>query len=140
MNSSNQSISFGKLFVFGLLFLFALNLQGQKRKRDSVSYRIKHLISTNKFSTKDSTHLDLLANYSKYYRFINNDSLYTISNRVLKLSREINYKQGEIKALENIGLFYSDKGNYEKALQNYKKALIVARKIKDNQIRTGYHK
>ena len=133
MNSSNPPVSFGKLFVFGLLFFFAFNLQGQKRKRDSVAYRIKHLISTNKFSTKDSTHLDLLANYSKYYRFINNDSLYTISNRVLKLSREIDYKQGEIKALENIGLFYSDKGDYEKALHNYKTALEVARKIKDTK-------
>ncbi|WP_422859732.1 tetratricopeptide repeat-containing sensor histidine kinase [Flagellimonas sp. S174] len=133
MNILNLPNFLKKMCLFGVLLLFTFKLQAQKRKRDSVAYRIKHLVSTNKFSTKDSTHLDLLANYSKYYRFINQDSLYTISKRVLKLSRAIQYKGGEIKALENIGLFYSDKGDYEKALRNYEEALEVARKINDTE-------
>ena len=42
----------------------------------------------------------------------------------------INYRQGEIQALENIGLYYSDKGDYEKSLQHFQNALNISRKIK----------
>lgn len=108
-------------------------MNGQERKRDSISYRIKHLESTHKFNSKDSTHVDLLANYASYYRFLNKDSLLKISQKVLSLSNEIDYNLGKIKALENIGLFHSDQGSYEKAQDHFEKALALARKIKDTK-------
>ena len=130
----NKNLPYLKKIPFlGLLLLFVFQLHGQKNKRDSIAYRIKYLESTNKFNTKDSTHIDLLANYSSYYRFVNNDSLYTISERVLTLSKEIGYKLGEIKAHENIGLYFSDQGKYDKALHNFNIALAISRKIKDTK-------
>nr|WP_297914744.1 tetratricopeptide repeat-containing sensor histidine kinase [uncultured Allomuricauda sp.] len=124
---------FSKLGLVAILLVFSLPLQSQKGKRDSIAYRIKRLESTNQFNAKDSVHIDLLANLARHYRFINNDSLYKISKRVLSLSQDIGYKLGEVNALENIGRYHSDHGKYEKALVHFKKALQLSRKIGDTK-------
>ncbi|AWX45911.1 Tetratricopeptide repeat protein [Flagellimonas maritima] len=114
------------VLVFCALFLVA-NLQAQKNKKDSLTYRLRLLESTNQFDAKDSTHIKLLINLAQAYRFINKDSLYTISNRALDYSNEIGYNTGKIMAWEAMGCYYSDEGNTTESLQWFKKALTLAR-------------
>ncbi len=118
------------VLVLGMMILFTLPSLSQKSKRDSIAYRLKRLESTNRFNVQDTTHIDLLANLAREYRFINNDSLFNISKKVLHLSREIGYSLGEIKALEGLGNFYSDEGDQNKSLNYFKKALQIAQKVK----------
>ncbi|TAI48636.1 tetratricopeptide repeat-containing sensor histidine kinase [Flagellimonas allohymeniacidonis] len=118
-----------RVLVLGMMVLFTLPTISQKSKRDSIAYRLKRLESTNRFNVKDTTHIDLLANLAREYRFINNDSLYNISKKVLELSREIGYSLGEIKALEGLGNYYSDQGDQNKSLSYFKKALRIAKKV-----------
>ncbi len=120
--------------LFWMVILIVFPVLGQKDKRDSIAYRIQRLESANQFNPKDSTHIDLLVKLSKQYHFINNDSLFQISNRVLKISKAIGYKLGEIEALINIGLYYSDQGEYEKALSYLNKSLQLAREIKNTEL------
>nr|WP_299067604.1 tetratricopeptide repeat-containing sensor histidine kinase [uncultured Allomuricauda sp.] len=123
----------GKTILFFCVFLFALPSQGQQNKRDSLTFRLKRLETANKFNPKDTTHINLLADLAHVYRFINNDSLKNISQRALKFSRDIGFVHGEIKALENIGNYYSDEGNREKSKSIFKKALKLCKEIQDKK-------
>ncbi len=124
----------GILVVFLLL---TIQMSGQKDQMDSISYRIKRLESTNQFNVKDSTHLNLLVGLSGHYRYVNKDSLLNISKRVLNLSKNIGYKLGEIKSLQNIGLYYSDQGQHQTALSYFKNATKLAEKINDTETILG---
>ncbi|MBS9462119.1 tetratricopeptide repeat-containing sensor histidine kinase [Flagellimonas sp. 389] len=103
-------------------------LQSQKIKRDSIVYKLNRLQSSKQFNPQDTTYINLLSSLASTYRFINKDSLYVISKRVLKLSKDVNYTNGKIKALEAIGDFFSDEGNHKKSMAYFKKALHLARK------------
>lgn len=122
-----------KAVPIALSLIFALNIQAQKDKRDSIYYRLKRLESTNRFNPQDTTHINLLISLARSYRFINNDSLHSISERVLKLSKEIDFKHGKIKALQGLGNYHSDEGNRKKSMKLFKKALRLARSKDDKK-------
>ncbi len=123
----------GKVVMVFCFLFFVQSIQSQVNKRDSILYKIKRLESTNRFNPKDTTHIDLLANLASSYRFINNDSLFSISQRTLALSKAVNFDHGEINSLINLGRFYADEGNIEKSVQVLKKALKQARKTEDKE-------
>lgn len=132
-HSSNLQNLFGKTVMLFCVLLFALPTQGQQNKRDSLTFRLKRLEATNKFNPKDTTHINLLTDLAHVYRFINNDSLNAISQRALKFSKAAGYIHGEIKALENIGNYYSDEGNRQKSKTIFKKALQLCRVTLDQR-------
>lgn len=111
--------------------VFALPVQGQLSKRDSLTFRLKRLESTNRFDTKDTTHINLLIDLAYSYRFFNNDSLFTINNKALGFSKAMEFGHGEIRALENLGSYYSDQGKRKKSKPIFKKALRLAREMGD---------
>ncbi|WP_245625590.1 ATP-binding protein [Flagellimonas eckloniae] len=123
----------GKAIMLFCVLLFALPSQGQQNKRDSLTFRLKRLETANKFNPKDTTHINLLADLAHVYRFINNDSLKNISQRALKFSKAIGFVHGEIKALENIGNYYSDEGDREKSKFIFKKALKLCKETQDKK-------
>ncbi|WP_243414926.1 tetratricopeptide repeat-containing sensor histidine kinase [Flagellimonas aquimarina] len=130
MSQINHSFSLQNLLgtvvlIFCAMF-FTSSVEAQKNKRDSIAYRLKRLESTNRFNSKDTTHIKLLSNLASTYRYINNDSLYSISNRVLKLSEAVNFTYGKIRANEALGYYYSDKGDRQKSTILLKKALKLA--------------
>ena len=47
----------------------------------------------------------------------------------LKLSEKLNFKKEIANSLNNIGYFYSNRGESEKALQNYTRALKIQEEI-----------
>lgn len=123
----------GKVVVFFCALFFASSVEAQKDKRDSIAYRLKRLESTNRFNPKDTTHIKLLSNLASTYRYINNDSLYSISIRVLQLSEAVDFTYGKIRANESLGYYYSDKGDRQKSTTLLKKALKLAMNKRDKR-------
>lgn len=52
-------------------------------------------------------------------------------SRALELAREIGYRQGEVNALERLGILCSYQGDYLKAIDYLQEALLLAREIED---------
>ncbi len=137
MSQQNLTIPFKNLprkivVLFGVL-LFASHINAQRDNKDSVEFRLKRLESTNRFNPKDTTHIKLLSSLAFSYRFINNDSLRSISERVLKLSKAIDYVPGKIKALEALGSYYSDEGERTNSKDLFKRALKLAKEVGDKR-------
>lgn len=65
------------------------------------------------------------------YRYLDTDSLYSIGERVLNYSKDIDYAYGEIKGLDALGNYYYSKGNREKSMPLFKEALELAQEIEN---------
>ena len=117
-------------------YLLASSAYTQISKKDSLAYRLKRLETTNRLNSQDTTHIKLLIDLASSYRFINNDSLYSIAGRALKYSKEVNYGLGEVKALFALGGYYSDSGNRKKSMATLNRALHLAKEIdcKESQL------
>nr|WP_293162778.1 tetratricopeptide repeat-containing sensor histidine kinase [Allomuricauda sp.] len=87
--------------------------------------------STNRFNPKDTSHINLLSRLAFSYRYLDTDSLYSIGERVLKYSKDIDYAYGEIKGLDALGNYYYSKGNREKSMPLFKEALELAQEIEN---------
>lgn len=103
----------------------------QSSKRDSLAFKLQRLESTNRFNPKDTSHINLLSRLAFSYRYLDTDSLYSIGERVLKYSKDIDYAYGEIKGLDALGNYYYSKGNREKSMPLFKEALELAQEIEN---------
>ncbi|WP_422351307.1 tetratricopeptide repeat-containing sensor histidine kinase [Flagellimonas sp.] len=123
----------GKVVVWLFMSIIAFSSYAQSGERDSLVFRLKRLEITNRFNPKDTTHIKLLINLADSYRFFNNDSLYSINNRAMDYSKAIGYTHGEIRALENLGSFYSDQGNRKKSMPILQKAWQLSKNTGDKE-------
>ncbi|SHJ69699.1 tetratricopeptide repeat-containing sensor histidine kinase [Pseudozobellia thermophila] len=117
-----------------LLLLSNASLQAQKSNKDSLHIEIDKLRKTPGFSVKDTTYIDLLNELGKTQRFFSSDSLMTLSKLALKYSQSIDYKKGESHALMGMGGYYSDKGEHERAIDHYSKALDIGLSINNPEL------
>lgn len=109
---------------------FPINAQSLSQ-HDSLSYKLQRLESTDRFDPKDTTHINLLTRLAFSYRYLDTDSLYSIAERALKYSEDIDYTRGKIKALDALGNYYYNKGNRDKSMPMFEKALELATEIDD---------
>nr|WP_288931381.1 tetratricopeptide repeat-containing sensor histidine kinase [uncultured Allomuricauda sp.] len=109
---------------------FPVNAQSFSQ-HDSLSYKLQRLESTNRFNPKDTTHINLLTRLAFSYRYLDTDSLYSIAERALKYSKDIDYTHGKIRALDALGNYYYNKGNRDKSMPMFEKALELATEIDD---------
>jgi len=100
-------------------------------ERDSLALKLQRLESTNRFNPKDTTHINLLVDLAFSYQYLDSDSLYSIANRALGYSKEINYAHGTIRGLNALGTYHYNKGNREKSMPMLREALELAREIDD---------
>ncbi|MFS4492042.1 ATP-binding protein [Maribacter sp. 2308TA10-17] len=130
--SNGTAVYFSKL-VFFILFLSSLlypNLsRAQQNSRDSLIRLIQKTEAEKSFSKKDSTHINLLNDLGQNLRFYKADSLLRVAEQALNHSKSIQYTKGHIEALVNIGHYYSDKGNHDKAIKNYQNASKIANEL-----------
>ncbi|NAY91158.1 histidine kinase [Muricauda sp. JGD-17] len=133
MSQKQTSIRRNRWFrTIALVFIIVATIQpsnAQVSKQDSLVYRLKRLESTNRFNPKDTTHIKLLTNVAFSYRFVNNDSLLSISTRVLQYCKDIDYKRGEVKVLYALGSYYSDVGDRKKSMATLQKGLHLAQDL-----------
>ncbi|WP_431123808.1 tetratricopeptide repeat-containing sensor histidine kinase [Flagellimonas flava] len=123
----------GKVVVWLFLFIITFSSYAQSSERDSLAFRLKRLEITNRFNPKDTTHIKLLIKLADSYRFFNNDSLYSINNRAMDYSKAIGHSHGEIRALENLGSYYSDQGNRKKSMPILQKAWQLSKNTGDKE-------
>ncbi len=120
---------FRAISLLTAIFIASLSGNAQVSKKDSLIYKLKRLESTDRFNPQDTTHIKLLINVASSYRFVNNDSVHSISQRVLKYCKAIGYERGKVKVLYALGNYYSDIGDRKKSMATLKEGLELARQI-----------
>ncbi|NNJ88797.1 MAG: tetratricopeptide repeat protein [Eudoraea sp.] len=108
-----------------------LPANAQHEKRDEIQGLIENLRNSENFEDTDPVHIDLLNDLGKELRFYAVDSLLILSKEALKLSQKAEYELGQSKSYLGMGNYYSDKGTRVAAINNYTKALILAKNSED---------
>ncbi len=121
------------LFLLWIAISFTPVL-AQKSTRDSLLHKIKSLEKARGFYQKDTIYIDLLNSLALKYRYYNSDSLLLLSKNALKLSERANYSKGKCMALLELGAFFSDQGNSEKAIRYFTSALNEASSTNNNKL------
>jgi len=111
-----------------VLFLQFGSVQAQYHSRDSLEKRIVQIKRAKNFSAKDTVYIDLLNALGRELRFFKSDSLFLLSQEAIGHSQAINYSNGHCRALLGLGDYYSDKGDFKRAIENYGQALVLAEK------------
>jgi len=78
--------------------------------------------SQRKGNTKDSTEVKRLNNLFKIQYKSQPAKSFEYANTALEISKRINFLQGEAEAYNNLGVYYKQKGDYDKALQYFKQS------------------
>lgn len=110
-----------KYFLLILIFHFAVMLNGQKQKADSVSL----LLAVEKLDTNKVTFMWQKASYQYNYA---PDSAILIAQQALILSRQIKYEEGESRSLGQMANGFLSIGNYTRALEFYIQKLQLEEK------------
>ncbi len=115
--------------------LFFVNIShGQQNVRDSLVRLLQKTEANISFNEKDSVHVNLLNQLGENLRFYKADSLLIVAEQAHNQSIAIDYTIGHIEALGNIGDYYSDKGNHQKAIHNYQAALKIAKEKEETAL------
>src|SRR5688572_7957490 len=59
----------------------------------------------------------------------NSDTILVLAEEAIALSQTIGFTRGEADGYNNIGLWFNQKGNYPKALQNYLKSIQLSESV-----------
>ncbi|WP_159447547.1 ATP-binding protein [Maribacter arcticus] len=87
---------------------------------DSIQFykkKIIELTSSSNFSENNITYIDFLNELSYRLRYTELDSMESLSKKALQLSKNFNYKKGELEALTNFSAFHLYGGNTVKAIE-----------------------
>lgn len=120
-----------KACIFPLLFLLLGigSSNAQLSEKEAIKERIASIKSKNTDYRKDSTYIDQLIKLGSHLRFYKADSLKILAQKALDLSKASNYIKGESEALIRLGDYYSDKGDFDNAVDYYTQGLRNARVI-----------
>ncbi len=112
-----------------LLFLIGIHAMAQESKARELEAKIEEARKRPDFKVTDALYIDLLNNLAKELRFYNSDRVLKLSENALKYSKQAEYLKGQSLAYLRQGDYYSDKGERVTAINNYTKALILAKNI-----------
>jgi serine phosphatase RsbU (regulator of sigma subunit)/Tfp pilus assembly protein PilF len=105
-------------YILLTLFLYTTTLFSHAY----ASNRLDSLQGIYSASKTDIERTDALINLYHYYNSINSDSALYFANSAFDLSEKIDYHEGKIKSMTNIGSVYFYKGEYGNALKCYLKS------------------
>lgn len=89
--------------------------------------------SQRKGNTKDSIEVTRLNNLFKVQYKSKPAESFEYANTALEISKRINFLQGEATAYNNLGVYYKQKGDYDKALRNYKLSFNLYDSLDDKE-------
>ena len=112
-----------------------ISATSQENKRESLLAKIAKLEKSSHTFATDTTYINLLIKLGKEYRFIKADSLLKLSVKAASLSESVGYIEGMSSAFNNVGDYYSDKGNSENAISYYKRTLKLADSIQHTKLK-----
>ncbi len=112
-----------KVITILISILFILQVaNSQEKELDS----IRKLVDT--YTKRDSTRVHLLNQLTKYYTLRDISKSEVLLQEAIEISKEINYVQGLGNSFTNYSIFYTQSGNYDKALIY----ALKAKKIQDH--------
>lgn len=114
-------------WFISFLFFCGLNW-AQEPSTTKLRNKIEVLKRQKKDFHKDTTYIGLLNDLSIKLRFTNPDSLLFLATEAHDLSTNLGFIKGEMEALQNLGCYYSDKGQHKTAIENYENALKFPQK------------
>ena len=109
------------IFIF-MCCVFILKSQ-ELYNKDSLGNQI---FSLENSTSKVDKMLDLLSNNKIS---INNEDALEIATYALKVSKDVNYRKGEIRSLEKLGSVYYRLNNFIKSTSYFKESLAISKKI-----------
>lgn len=125
-------------FLSGLLLLLVITPQGQaygqKSKRKELLTEIRMLERASGSGSRDTTYVDLLNKLAGELRYYSADSLYLLARKALKISEGFEYTKGKSVANMRIADYHSDRGDSDKAIEYYRKGLVLATEIGDDEL------
>jgi tetratricopeptide (TPR) repeat protein len=111
------------------LFLFIVTLL-------SGSYAISQTIQTYNIDSLKQVLLTDLSDTSRIWalnnlgrNILNTDTTLLLAEEAIALSNKINFPRGEAEAYNNIAYWFTQKGNYPKALENFLKAIQLSERV-----------
>jgi signal transduction histidine kinase len=107
-----------------LSFIFCNSTKAQNNVIDS--------LKLNLFNSADTIKAKILSDLCWEYRNISLDSSLYYGNKAIKFSRKINYKRQLAQSLNDLGIIYTDKAEFEKALALYNESLNIRKLLKDS--------
>lgn len=116
-------------YLLSLLFLICI-FHKPSSSQNTVIDSLRSKIATMK---DDSSKVNLLAQVSKYYRYLNSDSAIYYANEGLKISLKINSLPGEALCLHNLSVSYWVQENYSYSINYCLKALQIHEQLNDKK-------
>jgi class 3 adenylate cyclase/uncharacterized protein HemY len=80
-------------------------------------------------SAKDTARVNILNKLSKEFEFRDPDKSYQYAEEAVRLSEEIDYKEGLAYGYMNIGNYYTEQGAYDNAIKYFEHSLEVYKKL-----------
>ncbi|WP_229732455.1 tetratricopeptide repeat-containing sensor histidine kinase [Muriicola marianensis] len=117
-----------------LVMLSGVQSEAQETRADELNARIKKQKSRANFSVTDTVYIDLLNELAREIRFYDTDSLLNLSKRALEYSKKAEYARGQSVAYLRQGDYFSDKGERDAAINNFTKALVLAKNLDDSAL------
>jgi tetratricopeptide (TPR) repeat protein len=112
-----------KSLIFFALAVIATDLYAQT----ILSYNIDSLRKVLLTDLADTSRIWALNNLGR--NIVNTDTTLMLAEQAIMLARKIGFTKGEAEAYNNVGYWFTQKGNYPRALQNYLKAIQVAESV-----------
>lgn len=128
LNSQLQKYMCTRFVLILVICLKSFNLWAQTTENNSLKQRIE-LLQANENYQKDTVYIDLLYALGKEISVYNLDSLSLLAKESIVLSQAINYVKGETQGLINMGSYYSEIGDHDKAINYFSKAISKAKSV-----------
>ena len=109
------------LILFLLLIFYST---GQSRVTDSLLVSLRN--------SENEERVDILCDLCWEFRFLNSDTAAMFGKRALNLAEDLNYNKGKAQSLNDLGIIYLDKGDYNKALEFFNNSLSIRIQLKDS--------
>ncbi|MBK9526079.1 MAG: tetratricopeptide repeat-containing sensor histidine kinase [Bacteroidetes bacterium] len=131
---------FKHFYLFFLLNIFSLSLIAQDQVYiDSLENELKHCeafrleMGEEAGKVKDTLEADILRNIGAEYVYVDPEKAIGYFTKSLALSTKANYKKGIASAHKNLGVCYTNIGDYPSGLTHHFSALEINKQLKDSK-------
>ena len=109
-----------KIFLAAVIFTVFTDVSAQLVLTYNID-SLKQILSTFREDTNRIWALDNLGRNIQ-----NSDTTIILAEQAIALSQKLGFKKGEAEAYNNIGYWFTQKGNYPKAIENYLKSIKLS--------------
>ncbi|MVM40936.1 tetratricopeptide repeat protein [Spirosoma sp. HMF3257] len=120
-----------------ICLLFCLTISAALAQAIVVRDRLLKKLNALPVTAYDTARVNTFNALASQYYLTRPDSTYLFAQQAYELSRRLNYRAGEAKALNRMALAFGDLGNYAKALKAYNQAKELFVKLNDTTYVTG---